>query len=86
MLLYIFKQVIKTLFQLPTPILLWMISYVSVYRQEKYTHPKQKLSKTLFLIICSSVSNDVGDRLLRGFSEYLSAIKMYKLKAVELIF
>lgn len=61
MLLYIFKQVIKTLFQLPTPILLWVISCVSVYRQEKYTQPKQKLLKTLFLIICSSVSNGVGD-------------------------
>lgn len=36
MLLYIFKQVIKTSFQLPTPILLWMISRVGVYSQEKY--------------------------------------------------
>lgn len=60
--LYIFKQVIKTLFQLPTPILLWVISCVSICSQEKYTQYKQKLSKTLLLIVCASVSNDTSDR------------------------
>lgn len=57
--LYVFKQVIKTLFQLPTPLLLWVISYVSIYSQEKYIWTKQKLPKTLLLIICSSVSKDI---------------------------
>jgi len=59
--LYIFKQVIKTLFQLPVPILLWAISCVSVYSQKKYIQSKQKLSETLLLMVCSSVSNDVSD-------------------------
>lgn len=82
MLLYTFRQVIKTVFQLPTPIFLWVILCQCLYpkkkKKSKKPKVKQKVLKTLLLIISASVANDIIDRYqaLWIFYKYFSESKI----------